>query len=480
MPRNISDALRAKMRSDSFSLATIVTITRRDGVVLAFTSWDVPFTYNGLTFQPTASLQSNSVTQTANSGTDNLDVQGIIDSVLIKDSDLINGKYDGAFVLLQEIDPTDTSSGTVTLMNGYSGELTISEGIYVGEVRSKAQKMVQQFGDICSGSCRVNQLGDSDCAPGGVFANGATMLNYRQNGTVNATGIAVASTPVTLIKAINCGGGAVGSFVADTGSSGGTTESYAATVNTSYQNSAPASVYQTTRRANPVGGQAYGANFSYVIGGMTYGQTYTVRLHWAENYFPTSAQIAAAAPSIITGAGMRLFNVLINDNLLLLSYDVYALSGGKNIAVNKELLATADSSGNITVQFTGVLDNAIICGIEVLTLPTTGVTNGIAFTSTPNQPSGVFNYGKVTFTSGLNTGLSREVKVHYLNGTITQIGLQEKFPYAIGIGDAATLEWGCDRLANTCRNTFHNLVNIQAEPYVPGNDQLIAVGRPPS
>lgn len=480
MPRNISPSMKLKMRSDSFSIATIVTITRRDGVVLAFTSWDVPILYNSLMYQPTASLQSNSVKQTASSGTDSLEVRGIIDTVLITDSDLINGKYDGALILLQEIDPTDLASGAVTLLNGYSGELNISEGAYTGEVRSKSQKMTQEFGDMCSGNCRVNQLGDSDCAPGGVFADGSTMASYRQSGTLAALDITVDPAGPSLVKAVNCGGPVAGSFSADTGFSGGNTDSTSASIDTSYRASGPSAIYQTSRTGNAVSGQPRGTSFSYNIGGLTAGMIYTVRLHFCEFHFPTLDQTNAALPGTTTGIGIRLFNVTINTAILLESFDMTSQAGGKNIAVNKEFTAQARTDGTIYINVDSVIDNGALCAIEILTQPLNGIISGLGFTSTPNEPSGTFNYGKVTFTSGLNITLSREIKTHYLSGGVTQIGLQEQFPYQSAVGDTATLEWGCDRLPVTCQTKFRNRKNIQCEPYVPGNAQLIATGRPPS
>lgn len=87
--------------------------------------------------------------------------------------------------------------------------------------------------------------------------------------------------------------------------------------------------------------------------------------------------------------------------------------------------------------------------------------------------SGHFDFGVITFTSGLNTGLSMEVR-QYVPGQIT---LVLPMPYACAIGDDYELVAGCDKLHTTCQVKFSNLVNFRGEPHVPGVDKAVQVGR---
>ncbi len=87
--------------------------------------------------------------------------------------------------------------------------------------------------------------------------------------------------------------------------------------------------------------------------------------------------------------------------------------------------------------------------------------------------SGYFDGGLITFTSGLNTGLSMEVK-NYVPGVIV---MQLPMPYTVAPGDAYTMHAGCDKSLATCRDRFNNVVNMRAEPYLPGVDKLVQVGR---
>ncbi len=173
---------------------------------------------------------------------------------------------------------------------------------------------------------------------GGPFTITASGGGKSGTSSVTVTSTTTASSAVD----INTGGGAAGSFQADAFFSGGTTASTSAAINTSQvTNPAPQSVYQTER---------YG-NFTYTIPNLTPGASYTVRLDFAEFYW--------------SSAGQRVFNVAINGAQVLSNFGIFAAAGGKNIAIARSFTATANSSGQIVIQFTTVKDNAKVSGIEV-------------------------------------------------------------------------------------------------------------------
>lgn len=94
--------------------------------------------------------------------------------------------------------------------------------------------------------------------------------------------------------------------------------------------------------------------------------------------------------------------------------------------------------------------------------------------------SGYFDNGVITFTSGDNSAagaagrnLSMEVQ-SYVPGQWT---LELPMPYLPQVGDAYTMHAGCDYSLATCRDRFNNIVNMRAEPYVPGVDRLVQVGK---
>lgn len=86
---------------------------------------------------------------------------------------------------------------------------------------------------------------------------------------------------------------------------------------------------------------------------------------------------------------------------------------------------------------------------------------------------GYFDFGLITFTSGLNSGLSMEIR-NYVPGQWT---LFLPMPYTVVIGDTYIMRPGCDKSFNTCKNRFNNVINFRGEPYLPGIDKIIQVGK---
>jgi hypothetical protein len=148
--------------------------------------------------------------------------------------------------------------------------------------------------------------------------------------------------------AINSGGGVAGIFSADMDFTGGHADSVANPIDvTGVQNPAPQSVYQTRRTGSN------GVGFSYVVPQLKAGGTYNVRLHFAE--------------SVATGAGGRVFNVVLNGTTVLPDFDVFAAADAQFKAVIKEFLTTANSSGNIVIAYNyGSAGNPLANGVEVI------------------------------------------------------------------------------------------------------------------
>lgn len=94
-----------------------------------------------------------------------------------------------------------------------------------------------------------------------------------------------------------------------------------------------------------------------------------------------------------------------------------------------------------------------------------------------SEITGYYDYGVVTVTSGANDGLEREIKNSVQSAGISTISLQEAFPYQFEVGDTVILEAGCNRLIGTCSIKFDNINNFRGEPFIPGTDQIIKVGR---
>jgi uncharacterized phage protein (TIGR02218 family) len=94
------------------------------------------------------------------------------------------------------------------------------------------------------------------------------------------------------------------------------------------------------------------------------------------------------------------------------------------------------------------------------------IGSGATTTMLPNNISrvaGYFNQGTITFTSGVNNGVTRGIKSYVTNMAALNIPLQ--VPPAAG--DTFTIYPGCDHTKNTCQTKFNNIINFRGHPFVP-------------
>ncbi|MCE2926465.1 MAG: DUF2163 domain-containing protein [Rickettsiales bacterium] len=89
------------------------------------------------------------------------------------------------------------------------------------------------------------------------------------------------------------------------------------------------------------------------------------------------------------------------------------------------------------------------------------------------EPSGIFSFGVITFTSGANQGLSIEVKEYVLSGGSGKITCALPMPFNLLAGDSYQLIKGCDKTAKTCHERYDNIINYRGEPSVPGIDKML-------
>lgn len=75
----------------------------------------------------------------------------------------------------------------------------------------------------------------------------------------------------------------------------------------------------------------------------------------------------------------------------------------------------------------------------------------------------VYRQGTITFTSGVNTGVTATVK----DATSSALTLAYPLLNAPTTGDTFTVYQGCDHTQATCSSKFNNLANFRGFPFVP-------------
>jgi len=86
----------------------------------------------------------------------------------------------------------------------------------------------------------------------------------------------------------------------------------------------------------------------------------------------------------------------------------------------------------------------------------------VSSAAAPGGSSGTFTLGRVVFTSGLNDGFARAVRVW--DGST--FALTVPFPFDVAAGDTFIAYPGCDKQFSTC-GAFANQVNFGGQPFIP-------------
>lgn len=85
-----------------------------------------------------------------------------------------------------------------------------------------------------------------------------------------------------------------------------------------------------------------------------------------------------------------------------------------------------------------------------------------------------YNGGVLQFTSGANEDFERETRTVELDGDTATIALWDEAPADIEVGDTISLEPGCDRRFETCRDVHANQVNFRGYGlFAVGRDRLM-------
>jgi uncharacterized phage protein (TIGR02218 family) len=103
----------------------------------------------------------------------------------------------------------------------------------------------------------------------------------------------------------------------------------------------------------------------------------------------------------------------------------------------------------------------------------TEATSVVTASGLDSFEDGWFSAGRLTFSSGANSGLSVEVKSHR-KSAVARLVLWQAMPEPIAAGDTFVVTAGCDKRFETCRARFNNTVNFRGFPHIPGNDFVIA------
>ena len=151
----------------------------------------------------------------------------------------------------------------------------------------------------------------------------------------------------------------------------------------------------------------------------------------------------------IDSIGRTTAQVTVNSDLVLLD-----LQMPRNIyspACQYVLYDTGCGANGGPVKSAYGTNGAVGAGSSALYIEWAGVTTNMV-------------QGTLTFSSGVNTGVSATIKYVDAGSVLALAYPLESVP---AVGDTFTAYYGCDHSQGTCQSRFNNLANFRGFPYVP-------------
>jgi uncharacterized phage protein (TIGR02218 family) len=174
--KTISTALTAHLGGETTTLAQLIKITRRDGVIKTLTDHDQDLVVDGLTYRADGAFDFTSLTTDSDLEAEADPVSGLLDSSQISEADLRAGRYDQARIDVYLCNWADPMQGVLQLRRGWLGEVTLRDGQYQASLRSLHDLLEREVGDVYTPECRYD-FGDSRCS--------VVLAGYTVTGTVS-------------------------------------------------------------------------------------------------------------------------------------------------------------------------------------------------------------------------------------------------------------------------------------------------------
>jgi len=380
---------------------------------------------------------------TSDNAVNNADVEGVLTSVGVQREDIIGGRYDFAKL---HVFLWDYESNTLVkkLGSGHWGEVTIKDGSYVAEFRSLSQQLQQTIGRTYNPECD-EQLGETRCQIGlGLFP--------KEDGLISADTSKTTFTDSTKIDADDFYNGMVLTW---------TNGSNNASSSTILSFSSGIFILDVGMQNYINFGDTYEIDFNTYNGSVT---EYGASLDTIVDDSLTATDFIGMYVEFTSGLNEGDFRQIIAQDTIV---DTMTLDSNlDNPILNSDEYIVINMTSNTYMELgrvTEVTDNG------VFKASLTGVLVG-----TPLYGDDYFNYGKLTFKSGLNDELYIEVKdFDVATGEFT---LFLPMPFQIAEEDIFQVFAGCDKRLTTCKDKFDNVINFQGFPYIPGVDQISLFG----
>lgn len=160
--KTIPIALRTEFAKGSTTRAWCWYFEQKGGAVFTVTTWSRDLLIDGLIYKAKDGVNPMAIESTADGAVSNSEITGALADEFVTEEQIVGGLWDNCFVSVFEVNPRDLTMGRLALTSGWLGEISCGRSNFKAEIRSLAQALQQQLGDVYQPMCRA-VLGDSTC-----------------------------------------------------------------------------------------------------------------------------------------------------------------------------------------------------------------------------------------------------------------------------------------------------------------------------
>lgn len=447
--KTFSASLLSSYANRVSTITSCVKIIRLDGVTYRFTSLDKNLIIDGETYLSSYSFNPTAYTSALGLQIENMEIEGAVDSLNIDDFDIFKNLFYGSQVWFFSVDYRNLSAGKDKILYGTVGEIELTDKMFKFEVRGMSKRYDNLYASYYGKICRA-RLGDSRC--------GIDISSYILNGTVNNSNsnTFISTNYIKLdMKILN---------------------TYAQTriFDVLFYNSADELVtVKTVSMIVPYNcvcqdGSGIGGPIDKII----------------DNSVLTWACLNPIGTTYYISGIIFEFNKKENISKIIIKDDPTYNSGN--------IITQVDISSSVN-YYTWKSEASILTASyragDTVTIPlsyilVTDGTNKFRFVSNDiknaNKENNYFQYGNITWLTGLNKGLQTEIIQADSSGNVE---LALPTVYDIQSGDTFNMTPGCNHLlvgndgtvaTGHCKTKYNNVLNFRGEAYLPNEDVILS------
>ncbi|SDE19111.1 DUF2163 domain-containing protein [Limimaricola pyoseonensis] len=153
--------LAGHLATGATTLCRCWALRRADGLVRGFTDHDGPLAFDGMEFRPNSGMSASALAQGTGLAVDNGEALGALTDDGITETEIEQGRLDGAEVTVWRVNWADPAQREVEF-RGHLGEISREGALFRAELRGLADLLNQPVGRAYQARCDA-VLGDARC-----------------------------------------------------------------------------------------------------------------------------------------------------------------------------------------------------------------------------------------------------------------------------------------------------------------------------